>query len=148
MTSITKANFWNRVLSIILILVLVGAFGALAYSIAVPAAREKFTEFYLLGLDGKAKDYPILLQVGQEGKVIVGIINRERQPTVYRIEVRIDGVLDKEVGPPMLEPDAKWEQIISFVPGKAVDRQKVEFLLYRQGRSEVYQSVYLWVNVR
>jgi uncharacterized membrane protein len=65
-------GIWSRVPSIILVLAIVGALGMLGYAIASPKAGEKFTEFYILGLDGKAIDYPEELIVGEEGKVKVG----------------------------------------------------------------------------
>lgn len=48
---------------------------------------EKFTEFYTLGLSGKATDYPKELAISAEAKVIVGIINQERETVTYRVEV-------------------------------------------------------------
>jgi uncharacterized membrane protein len=119
----------------------------LVYTIATPRG-ERFTEFYLLGLSGEAKGYPSTLAVGEEGKVVVGIINRERDKVTYRVEVRIDGVISNEVGPVTLEHDEKWEKMVGFTPDRAGDKQKVEFLLYRQGQSEAYRRLYLWLDVR
>ena len=76
---------------------IVGALGTLGYVIATPKVGERFTEFYILGLSGKAIDYPTELVVGEERKLIVGIINREREAATYRIEVVIDGVKNNEV---------------------------------------------------
>jgi len=137
----------DRILSIILMAAILGAVGTLSYVIATPKVGEKFTEFYVLGLEGKATDYPSEIKVGEEGKIIVGIINREHETVSYRMEVRIDGVKNKEVGAVVLEHDDKWEGEIRFVPMVAGDNQKAEFLLYKEGRSEAYQSLYLWVNV-
>lgn len=139
---------WDRGLSIILTLTILGALGMLGYAIASPKIGERFTEFYIEGLEGKATDYPEELVVRGEGKVIVGIINREQETVTYRVEVAIDGVKNNEVGPVALDHDEKWEEIIGFTPGKAGDNQRVEFLLYRQGQDEVYQRLHLWVDVR
>ena len=138
---------WDRVLSIILVLAILGVLGTLGYTLANPGG-ERFTEFYILGLSGEATDYPKELVVGKEGKVIVGIINREHEPVTYRVEVVIDGVKNNEVGPVTLEYDGEWEGIVGFTPDRAGDKQKVEFLLYRQGQSEVYQRLHLWLDVR
>ncbi len=140
-------SVWNRVLSSILMLTILGALGVLVYTIAVPT-EEGFTEFYLLDLSGLAKDYPSQLMVGEEGKTVVGIINREQETATYRMEVRIDGVMNSRVGPVTLEHDEKWEEIAGFTPDRVGDRQKVEFLLYKQGESEAYQRLHLWVDVR
>ena len=137
----------NRVLSIILVITIMGALGALGYVIATPKVGEMFTEFQVLGLEGKATDYPRELKVGEEGKVIVGIINREHETVSYRMEVRIDGVRNNQVGPLELGNDEKWEEIVSFTPDRAGDNQKVEFLLYKNGENEPYLKLHLWVNV-
>ncbi len=55
---------WDRTLSIILMLTILGALGMLGYAIASPRVGERFTEFYIKGLEGKAADYPEELAVG------------------------------------------------------------------------------------
>ncbi len=139
---------WDRALTIILALIILGGLGVLGYVIATPKVGERFTEFYILGLNGKATDYPEQLTVGEEGKVIVGIINREQETVTYRIEVVIDGVKSSEVGQVTLKHNGEWEEIVGFTPNRAGDEQKVEFLLYRQGQDEVYQGLHLWVDVQ
>ena len=104
---------WGRVMSITLVLAILGALGTLGYTIANPG-EESFTEFYVLGLSGEATDYPQELVVGEEGKVIVGIINREHEPVTYRVDVAIDGVKNNEAGPMTLEHDGEWEEIVGF----------------------------------
>ena len=143
-----KGRGWDKTLSIILVLTILGALGMLGYAIASPKVGEEFTEFYIEGLEGKAADYPKELVMGEEGKVIVGIINREHETVTYRVGVAIDGVKNNEVGPVALDHDGEWEEIVGFTPGRAGDNQKVEFLLYKQGQNEVYQRLHLWVDVR
>jgi uncharacterized membrane protein len=129
------------------VLAIGGALGTLGYVIATPRVGERFTEFYILGLEGRAEDYPRELRVGEEGRVIVGIINREHETVSYRVEVRIEGVINNEVGPIALEHDEKWREIVSFTPHRAGDGQKVEFLLYKNGEVEPYLRLHLWLDV-
>ncbi len=143
-----RARITGGVLSVILVFAILGSLGALCYIIANPGTAERFTEFYILGLDGGAVDYPDGLTVGEEGKVVVGIINREYEPVTYRVEVTIDGVKNNDVSSVALEHDEKWEGIVGFTPGRIGDEQKVEFLLYKQGQDEVYRGLHLWVDVR
>lgn len=138
----------DKALSIVLILVILGAIGTLVYVIATPKVGERFTEFYILGPEGKAADYSTELTVGEEAGVIVGIVNREHETVSYRVEVSIDGVTNNKMGPIALEHDGKLEQIVTFTPDKLGEKQKVEFLLYKQGQTKVYQSLHLWVNVK
>ncbi len=86
-------NTPNKVLSIVLIAAILGAIGSIGYVMTVPKVGEDFTEFYILGLEGKAADYPKELKVGEEGKVIVGIVNYEHETVGYQVVVRIDGKL-------------------------------------------------------
>ena len=78
----------------------------------------------------------------------MGIVNREYEPVPYRVEVVIDGIKNKEVGLVMLEHGEEWKEVVGFTPNRAGDNQNVEFLLYRQRQSEVYQRLHLWVDVR
>jgi uncharacterized membrane protein len=139
---------WERVLSVVLVTALVSALGMLAYVIATPVAQERFTEFYILGLQGKATDYPEELKVGEEGKVIVGIINQEREKVAYRVEVRIDGVRNNETELITLEHGDKFETIIGFTPSSAGERAKAEFSLHRDGNDEPYlEPLHLFLRV-
>ena len=141
-------NFIDKTLSIILIAAVLGAIGTFGYVAATPRLGEKFTEFYILGLDGKATDYPRELKVAEERRVIVGIINREYEAVSYQLEVRIDGVRNNGVGPLVLKHDEKREEIVSFMPDRVGDNQKVEFLLYKNGQSEPYRKLRLPIDVK
>ena len=139
----------DKTLSIVLVVAILGAIGALGYIIATPRSGAGFTEFYILGLEGKATNYPSEMVVGEEGRVIVGIINREHETVSYRVEVTMDGARENEVKPVVLAYNEKWEEVLSFTPDKVGLSQKVEFLLYKNGGNEPYQKpIYLLVNVR
>ena len=98
--------------------------------------------------EGKAEGYPKELVVGKEAKVMVGIANREHETVSYRVEVTIDGTRHSEIGPVVVLHDDRWEREVGSIPAQSGDNQKVEFLLYRQGQSEAYRSVHLWINVK
>lgn len=138
---------WDKLLSIILITIITGALGALGYVIATPGAGKGFTEFYILGLSGRAADYPQELRVGEVGRVTVVIVNHEHAAVSYWVEVRIDGVKNNQVETITLEHDEKREVIVSFTPHRAGDSQEVEFLLYKDGEGEPYLKLDLEVNV-
>ncbi len=138
---------WDKALSIILVITIVGALGMLGYVLATPRAGERFTEFYLLGLSGEAIDYPEELAVGEEAKVLVAIVNRERETMAYRVEVMIDRAKNNEMGPVTLEHNGKWERLVGFTLNRTGDNQKVEFLLYKQGQNKAYTRLHLWVDV-
>lgn len=135
----------DKGISTLLILSVTGALVMLGYTIAKPPVKEKFTEFYILGLEGQAVDYPESIVVGEVECVVVGIINREQETMTYRVEVIVDGSRSNEVGPLTLEQKQKWEQEVCFQAMRAGERQKVEFVLY--SNEEPYRLLHLWVNV-
>ncbi len=142
------ASTWERVLSIALGIAILGALGMLGYVIARPQVGERFTEFYILGLEGRAERYPTQLMVGEEGKVRVGIINREHETASYWVEVRMNGVKNDEIGPVVLGNDEKWEGEASFAPQLPGENQKVEFFLYKDGAPKPYmEPLHLLVDV-
>jgi uncharacterized membrane protein len=144
----------DKVLSVVLAVAILVALGTLGYVAATPKAGEKLTEFYILGLDGKANNYPTELKVGEEGRVILGIVNHEQSRTSYRVEVwisgkqaklRIDGKDTTEIKVE-LEREGKWEKEVGFVP-QEVGQQKVEFVLYKEGVPYFGEPLHLWINV-
>jgi len=139
----------DRALSIGLVVAIVAALGCLGYVIANPKQGEKFTEFYILGSEGKDESYPEELIIGEEARVILGIVNHEHQPTSYRVEIEINGIRNKEIRTGTLAHEEKWEQEVSFTPKKAGLNQKVEFWLYKDEEAEpcFEKPLHLYVDV-
>jgi len=140
---------WGKVLTITVVVAILATLGTLGYVIATPKVGETFTEFYILGQDGKAANYPKELKVGEKGEVIVGIVNHEGKEVSYRVEVVAGSQESTEVGPVVLVDEQKWEGEVSFVPEVAGENQKVEFLLYKDGEVEpCLEPLHLWVDVK
>ncbi len=99
-------------------------------------------------MEGKAENYPRELTLGQEGRVILGIVNQEHETTEYKIDITNDGEKVEEIGPIALNHEKKWEQAVAFVPTRAGANQKVEFLLYKGASTESYQRLHLWIDVK
>ncbi len=55
-----------------------------------PKQGEKFTEFYVLGPEGVADDYPTDLTVGEEGGAIIGVVNHEYAIITHLLEVKLN----------------------------------------------------------
>ena len=81
---------FDRTLTIILTIILIAAIVATIYIIVFPQPSEKFTEFYILGPDGKAGNYPDNLTAGQNGNLIIGIVNHESADVTYMLIVRFN----------------------------------------------------------
>jgi uncharacterized membrane protein len=169
-----QGGTFNKSLSIILIVAIFGALGALGYTIAVPKTGEIFSEFYILGFNGKAQDYPtnFIMEKGQVthvsygageydaasgwGEVTLGIVNHEQQKVTYSVIIKIDdelvnmnyhGTSINRLTQIELQPDEKWEQEIGFAPQNIGDNQKVEFLLFKGDNDVLENSLHLWINV-
>jgi len=139
-------NRLDKILSVILIAAILGAAGTTGYVIATPGEEERFTEFYVLGPEGKAEGYPEELAVGGTATVIVGIVNHEHEDVSYRLELKIGGNKHSEITQIALGQEEKWEQKVSITLGTVGEKQMVEFVLYKNG--EPYRQLRLWVNVR
>ncbi|MBN2074610.1 MAG: DUF1616 domain-containing protein [Dehalococcoidales bacterium] len=136
----------GKLLSAVIILAVLGAFGMLIYTVADPPVKEKFTEFYILSIDGKADKYPHNLEVGETAEVIVGIVNREQVIATYTVELTNNGASLASLGPVTLNHEEKCEELMIFQIDNPGKEQKVEFQLYKDGQNAVYETLYLVVN--
>ncbi len=140
----------DKVLSISLVVAILAALGSIVYFVTTPQQNEKFTEFYILGPEGKAENYPQQVILGTNVDVIIGVVNHEYQPAMYRIEITIDGVRSKEVDIGTLAHQQKWEGEVNFVAQTPGDKQKVEFWLYRDNEAAPYlqDPLRLYIDVK
>jgi len=157
------------------------------YIIVTPEQITKFTEFYILGPEGKAEDYPTSVQAGNRSRVIVGVVNHESMPVNYTVRILLNntsiGVTSIDVASTndtsmknslrnnssidnespednsqvshtitnlnmTLKNKETWERSVNYVLNNTGDRQKLKFLLYKEGNfTEPYRDLHLWVNV-
>lgn len=141
---------FDKKLTLITIASLVLSASVFAYLLVTPSG-EHFTELYVLGPTGNAKDYPQEITLGQTKSVIVGVINKENRATSYQLTVSLNdsgnaSTLDTERI--TLGNGQKWEQPLSLTPDKVGSNLKMEFTLYRESDlGTPYRQVYFWVNV-
>jgi len=136
----------GKILSLILILSILLAVSATVYIIVEPKTGESFTEFYILGPGGLASDYPTNLTSGENGSLIIGIVNHENKKASYHLMVNNSGVvqLDEVVtlnnGQSLMIP-------FNFTAGDPGSGEMV-FMLYKlPDDSNVYRSLHLWLNI-
>ena len=142
-----KLRLVDGVLALALMALLAGL-GVVSYSAATSrGASERFTEFYILGSGGKAEAYPGLVNVGQRAAAVLGLVNHEGEDTAYHIAVRLDGEDADDIDALVLGDDERWEKTVVLLPTHAGNDQKAEFLLYKEGASEPYRSLHLWLDV-
>lgn len=140
----------TRTLSVSLIIAILVAISCLAYVITTPKQGEKLTEFYILGLGGRAEDYPREVSAGQPVYLTVVIVNHEYRPTSYRVEIEIRDETINQLTTGSLDHDQKWEKVINFAPRIPGEKQKVEFYLYTNDEVQPYfeTPLHLYINVR
>ncbi len=109
---------------------------------------EPFTEFYVLGPNGKAEAYPQRLFAGEEAHVVLGIVNREGKTASYAVQVRAAGEVLRTLRPGSLEDGQKWEDRVAFSVRQPGERVRVEFLLFTNGAGAPSRSLHLWLKVR
>ena len=137
----------DRLLNVVLVVAILASISTLGYVIANPKVGERFTEFYILGAEGKADDYPKEIIIGQSAWVTVGITNREQEQTTYEVAVAIQEESLAAFSPVLLEHDENYETVVRFTPEIAGADQKVEFVLFKNGSEEIYLSLHLWIDV-
>jgi uncharacterized membrane protein len=76
----------DRLLSGILVLVILIAITTTIYVIASPKESEHFSEFFILGENQMAADYPDLIITGQNYPMFIGVGNHEYRNMSYTIE--------------------------------------------------------------
>jgi uncharacterized membrane protein len=172
---ISWGNSFQASFTILLIVFILGALGIFGYCLTSLRPMEKYSEFYILGINGRAHIYPsefimenghIILtrygadssyQVGGWGRVILGIVNHEQQKSIYSVNINIDGnptnmryagIVSGELSQIELQQGEKWEHEIEFSPQKVGDNQKVELFLYKNSEPVAEDTLQLTVNVK
>lgn len=140
-------NILDKGLSIVLIASLIVSSATLVYVLVTPKTSERFTEFYLLGPNGIASNYPIDLKIGEEGNVIIGIMNQEYENVTYRLEVNFDRSLIYEEYVSLIGNE-KYEKSFTFKATSKGENQKLEFLLYKNQQIKVHRTLHLRVSVK
>ncbi len=136
----------DKILTMILLGAIIGSFATLTYVVRNPRVGERFTEFYILGPNGMASDYPTELNVGEEGKVIIVIVNHEYENVNYRLEFNFNGALVHEEQIFLIDKET-WENPFTFQSTEKGENQKLEFLIYKDQQIEAYRTIYLLINV-
>ncbi len=136
----------DRFLTIALAASIVFAAGTLVYAVAVPRQGEQFTEFYILGMDGRAEGYPTAIRTGSEAELMLGLVNHEGETLSYLVEARLDGDPaavrlstraegaaqdgDSAIVIAGLADEQTWEGTIAISPLVPGEDRKLELLLF------------------
>jgi uncharacterized membrane protein len=141
----------DKVLTVFLVFSILLSVTTLIYVVVTPKEGEHFTEFYILGPEGKADNYTTKYVLGESGNITVGIVNHEYRPVNYTMEVRLE---NKSIPLPAnlqhitLAHNDTWEKPFTFTPPFMGKNMKLEFLLFNEiNKSVPYRDLHLWVDV-
>jgi uncharacterized membrane protein len=162
---------FDRVLSIVLLAAIVATAATTVYVIVAPTEGEKFTEFFILGKDRKAADYPSQLVTGENSSLFIGIGNHEYRTITYTVETYLvsmafDGMTNTSSLQAMdrldrfVVPVSHNQTIIrpyTFAP-TTTGYNRIEFLLFNEtvpdeqvrGMDRInrsYRDLHLWVTI-
>jgi len=162
----------DRVLNIILLIAIVVAIVSTIYVIAVPKEGEKFTEFYILGSEGMAADYPTTLWVDQPDSVIIGIGNHEYRNVTYFVEIiLVDTEFDTRTNTSVIRDTKEISNFSIDLPHNSTYQEphrivadekgynQLKFLLFTDSRppsgiqgqeriNQSYRDLHLWIDIR
>lgn len=160
----------DRILNILLLIAVLSAVITVIFVIAVPKQGEKFTEFYVLGENGKAADYPDRVVFGQQYPLSIGIGNHEYRTVTYTVETwAVLMESDNETNTSVVRAmDPLWQRTVTIAHNETVTipwnlsleeggYNRVEFLLFNEsvpaaaGSDRIggsYRDLHLWVTVR
>jgi uncharacterized membrane protein len=130
-----------RIFSIVLAISLV------YFVITVPKIGEKFTEFYILGSEGKADNYSTDLKYNSPSHVLIGVANHEYIPVNYTVQVVLENNILTDTWF-SLNHNETWEQNVTYIPEKIGKNVKLEFWLFKEDNfTAPYRELNMWVNI-
>lgn len=162
---------FDKALSIILIAAILIAVVTTVCVIAFPKDGEKFTEFYILGSDKMADNYPEEFAVNTEQFVWIGIGNHEYRDVTYTVEtLLLNAEWDTEAEASVIhasKPHDRFEVTVPegttyleeyFFTVDTTGYNRIEFLLYEgtvpaesataeEKMDTAYRDLHLWITV-
>lgn len=125
---------------------------AVIYLIVAPAPSQRYTEFYILGPDGRADGYPTSVTAGAQCELLVGVANHEgdRESYTLRIESGETLLFMENL---TLDAEKTWQSRVRYFmmsPGKG---QRLDLLLFKGDDSKgddttvPYRQLHIYVDV-
>lgn len=112
------------------------------------AEQAPATEFYVLGANGLAEEYPREIAAGQELQVTLGIRNNDSKAIAYHIQARAGSTEIARLDRVEVAAGQIWEQPLRYTLTTAGDDQQIDLLLFRDDETQPHRRLRLWINVR
>lgn len=137
----------DRASYLVVIPILIFTIAAAAWAVTSSAEPPATSEFYILGEEDLAQDYPRQGAVGQPQQVTIGINNLEGQDKAYWVAAYQDQELIGTAGPFSIKDSQKLSAPLSYTPVQAGENVRIEFLLYQDLDESPYRRLELWMAV-
>jgi len=162
----------DRILNVVLVLAILTAIISSVYVIAVPKQGERFTEFFILGENQRAADYPDQIIPGINYPLYIGVGNQEYRSVMYTVEtwglfMESDNVTNTSR---IISMEPLWQHSLTLAHNETATipynlsvgksgYTRVEFLLFNETLPKPavssgdrinasYRDLHLWVTVR
>jgi uncharacterized membrane protein len=109
----------DKALTVFLIFSILLSVATLIYVVMTPKEGEHFTEFYILGPEGKADNYTTKYILGENSTIIVGIVNHEYRTVNYTMEIWLENKsfpLPENLQHITLAHNETWQKPVTFSP--------------------------------
>lgn len=170
-----KGGILYKAFSLGLVLIVLSTMGALGYTVIESKTSETYTEFYILGLNDKAQDYPTQFTMkgdqvtgvsydngmsfipADKGILKLGIVNHEQKSISYSIKLIIDnkityinyqGVNYNQLDNIRLNDNQIWEQQIEFAPQHTGDNQELQLILHEDASAATEYTLRLNISIK
>ena len=140
----------NRLTKVLILTVISGFSVVLVTGLLIvtqPSPSGYFTEFYVIGRDNLAEDFPFQIGLDQPVTVTVGVENHEGVSAQYSVQVLENETPVAELDPFELPDNGKIEKEITFELEQISENDQIKFILYRDGDIDPYRLLRLWIKV-
>ncbi len=120
---------------------------AVALAMTLTASPPRLTEFFILGPDRLVENYPRQVRPGETVTVAVGITNHEGVAAAYSVEVGAGAATLARTAPKQMEAGTTWEGPVSFSLSRAGRDQEIQMRLLKDGNTQPYRQLRLWIDV-
>lgn len=140
----TQILTWSLV-----IILLFSILGTIYIATISGGTTDPTTEFYILGSEENASNYPTSLTTGESGEFIIGITNNEDQRMEYTVRLVVnENVLEERVVE--VADQNTWEDDFQFSINEE-GTYRLEILLFIgdniEPSAEPYRELHLWVTI-
>ncbi len=120
---------------------------ALLLTFTAEGPARSFTEFYVLGNEALAENYPRALRVGAPTLLTTTVVNEEDHATYFMVIARIGDQILGQSEPVTVAPGTSADLSVSVIPLFSDTDVPLDLDLMREDQAGAYRRLRLWVDV-